>query len=379
MKQNRNLVSRRSFMKTSAAAFAAGGLLPGKDAEKPGSDPNPKDILNYHPDMVYRKLGNTGLFVSVISLGGIGLIRQVASYALDRGVNLIHMSTTYNHGKAVRELKEALKGKRQRVYIALKDTFDRIDDVLSILGTDTIDILMFNRHSEEKVSDPKIRDMFESLKNQGKVRLAGLTSHDQVKACVARAVRDGFFHVLQPVLNQPALEAMDLDLRGAMDKGMGVMAMKSMKGMEGREMQVAYLKKLLKHPAVTTVNKSFPDFESLDLYIRSVREVLTGAEDFSLYQYAQLNRSRNCMMCGECEKVCPQGLWISTILRSKTYYHDQLGDRETALSAMAEASFSRAQLEGCRGCARCERACPNGIRITEMLAGALELQDVTCA
>ena len=60
-------VNRRDFLGMGAAAAAAGPLS--KNAPKPLSTPAPK-ILNYNPDMEYRRLGKTGLMVSAVCMGG---------------------------------------------------------------------------------------------------------------------------------------------------------------------------------------------------------------------------------------------------------------------------------------------------------------------
>ena len=61
-----NALNRREFV--AGAAAAAGGLAAGALAAAPGADP--KSILNYNPNMEYRRLGKTGLTVSAVCMGG---------------------------------------------------------------------------------------------------------------------------------------------------------------------------------------------------------------------------------------------------------------------------------------------------------------------
>ena len=107
---------------------------------------------------------------------------------------------------------------------------------------------------------------------------------------------------------KPNLEAMTEELRLAQQWGVGVMAMKTMKGLKGLDSEVAYLKKLLSNPAVTTVTKGIGSFDMFDAYLAALKEPLTAAEDRALYRYAQANRSNNCMLCDECKQACPLGV-----------------------------------------------------------------------
>jgi len=382
MKKEKTRINRREFLQTGAMTVMAVGAVPmaqpqkeakGKKEQKPDTG----KILNYQPDMRYRRLGSTDIYFSVLSLGGINIEKSVAHRAVDLGVNLVHMSSGYNGGKAILELVDVLKTKRNKVYIAYKDSFfkgslDDINPVLKALGIDCIDFIMFNRHKADRVNDPVIRERFEAWKKQGKVRYAGLTSHDDVKACVAAGIESGLYSVIHPALAQPDLELMDRELKKAAEKGIGIMAMKTMKGIDNPELQTAFVKKLLASPAITTINKAFTTFDLFDRFHRAARETLTAQEDFSLYRYAQQNRANNCMMCGSCEHVCPQGIEISTLLRSKLYYHDQLGDRETAIEAYRELTSTQWHDGNCLACGKCESVCPNGIRIVQKLNAATE-------
>jgi uncharacterized protein len=359
--------SRRNFLKTGAfAAAVTAGLGRARTLrDKKDGKPDPARIRNYHPDMVYRPLGTTGEALSVITLGGIGLEKSVLQYAVDRGVNVIHMSNGYDGGRSIRLLGELMKTKRDKVYIALKDSFSDIDENLALLNTDHVDFLMFNRHDADAVADPEIARRFAEWKKQGKVRFAGLTSHNNVLDCAAAGIRSGVFSVIQPVLNQSAFEGLQPRLEEARAKGIGVMGMKTMQGMKDLDMEAAYLKKLLSHPAVVTVSRTIRSFEVFEAYLKAAKETLSAGDSLRLYRNARIGV---CMMCGSCEKECPRGIAISTLLRSKMYYQDQLGHAESAREAWLAARPAGVRLEDCRSCRKCESACPNGIAVADRLA-----------
>ena len=151
------------------------------------------------------------------------------------------------------------------------------------------------------------------------------------------------------------------------------MGMKTMKGLKGRDSEVAYLKKLLSNPAVTTVTKGIGSFNVFDAYLEALKEPLTEAENRALERYGQLNRSNNCMLCDECKQACPLGVEISTILRCKDYYYEQMRDLETALRTYQAVRLEKVGSQACCFCKKCESACPNGIAIVDRLMAAREV------
>lgn len=363
--------NRREFLQRGLMATAAAGLSASSGWAKDDQiGVDPKKILNYHPDMRYRRLGKTDIYLSVLSLGGLVADEAVFNYAIDHGVNCFHTATGYIGGSSIEILGRVMKTRRDKVFIAVKDNYDDLDRILKVLNTDHLDFIMYNRHSANSVNDPDILTHFEKLHQAGKFRYMGLTTHRDVPACVQTAVAEGKFIIIQPVLNQPEFEVMRATLQTAYEKGISIMGMKTMKGIRGDDMEVAYLKKLLQNPAITTVNKGIGSFEMFDRYLKAVQETLTSAEDFQLYRYAQKNRTNNCMMCSECERACPKGVEISTVLRCKDYYHEQIGDSFTAVQTLTEIPRSSMGDSTCADCRLCEAQCPNGISIVARLSEA---------
>ncbi|MCI3922913.1 aldo/keto reductase [Paenibacillus sp. TRM 82003] len=152
--------------------------------------------------MKYRKLGKTGLDVSVLSFGASSLgsvfrdtderesIRTVHE-AVDAGINLIDVSPYYGLTKAETVLGKALREiPRERYYVSTKagrygaDSFDfsreriirSVDESMARLGTDYIDILYL--HDVEFVPAQIIREealpALQELKEQGKIRFTGI-------------------------------------------------------------------------------------------------------------------------------------------------------------------------------------------------------------
>ena len=139
----------------------------------------------------YATLGRTGMRVSDISFGGSRLgANEVDSvrHALDRGINYFDTADSYRGGDSETTIGEALRGKRDRVYIASKTYVgptDRRDSMmrsleqsLRRLRTDYVDVY-FNHAVNDvgRLQNPEWREFTARAKQQGKIRFVGMSGH----------------------------------------------------------------------------------------------------------------------------------------------------------------------------------------------------------
>jgi len=197
-------VTRRDFMGDSVKAAvgvaaclgAAGG--PGVPAAgAPAADTS--KILNYNPNMEYRRQGKTGLMVSAVCLGGHSRSNEqqrleIVSRCIDAGINYIDACTA---GEVCRDSK-ALKGRRDKMYLALSHcgnemrnpNFRTAEKLLEVLDgllkdsnqeyTDLWRITCFEpggRHTEAE--GEQMVKALETAKKQGKARFIGFSTHDR--------------------------------------------------------------------------------------------------------------------------------------------------------------------------------------------------------
>jgi predicted aldo/keto reductase-like oxidoreductase len=202
-------MERRTFLKTIAATGVAGATGFAQNAATPATESQSQSAAERIPrasspgelrgEMLYRKLGRTGVTVSAIGMGGsyVGqasltdaeatrLIRQ----AIDRGLTFMDNCWDYNEGRSEERMGQALQdGYRQKAFLMTKiDGRDKltaesqINQSLTRLKTDHLDLLQF--HEILRYEDPDrifapdgaIHAVLDAQK-AGKVRYIGFTGH----------------------------------------------------------------------------------------------------------------------------------------------------------------------------------------------------------
>ncbi|MBM3747093.1 MAG: aldo/keto reductase [Acidobacteria bacterium] len=185
-----NQISRRHFMGATAAAVAA---------------PDPRKTRSYNPDMEYRRLGRTGLMLSVLSMGGHWKKipfkrgteefkrnrREVIYAALDHGINYIDACSA----SEVEVYAEALGERRKEIYFGFDWTLGRapeiagslerlkqgLDEGLRKSGLDCVDVWRITLREQTTRNLPhEIETIMQALawgKQTGKARFTGVSTH----------------------------------------------------------------------------------------------------------------------------------------------------------------------------------------------------------
>jgi len=181
------------------AAGAITGTLADKGRAFGKTDSAIRKTPSYNPDMEYRRLGKTGLWVSVVGLGGHSrakgeLRHEIVSRCIDIGINYIDITGS---GELRRDV-EALGNRRDKVYLSLSETgreprntnyrtakklIGVLDEALSgakLEYTDLWRITVYEpggRHSFN--TSCEVVAALEKAKKQGKARFVGIASHDR--------------------------------------------------------------------------------------------------------------------------------------------------------------------------------------------------------
>ncbi len=378
--------TRRDFFGQSARIIASGiigssvlgKVARGQDDDSDAGETKPtSQPATTQPSVDYRILGRTGLNVSTVSLGSIGVTENVVRYAVDHGINFIHTSIDYGNGKAIREVGKGIKGKDPaRSMVGLKVVWSwvpkgdgTLDKSLRLLGRDCVDVIFFNIHNHpDKVASPEAREAFERWKKAGKVRFMGLTTHAGMKECMESALETGWYDVLMPLYNLPLREELLGVCQKALKKNVGVVTMKT----KASESNPDPIPVILKDKCITTVCKSMQSFSEVKKYIEASKQQVADADAQRIIRTASLSAVGRCRMCGTCTGTCKNGLAVNDIVRSVDYYVDTMGDYETGHAVYHEIE-ARCNADQCRDCGQCELACPNRVPIRHYIKRSREM------
>lgn len=211
-------VSRRTFLKTAAAAVAsaAGVIVFGSRVsaqENDGSPGGAQEVPGARLPMPTRALGRTGLEVSIVGLGGAVAVARtpdraeaIINRALDLGINYI--DTAHQYGPSESNIGRVMRHRRREVVLASKTddrTYDgtmrQFEESLRRLQTDYLDIYQLHgMHSETDIDAALARDgaleAIERLREQGAVRHVGITAHKQSRLLASALQRYPFDCVL---------------------------------------------------------------------------------------------------------------------------------------------------------------------------------------
>ncbi len=203
-------MTRREFLQLAMAATVAPAVGAGGT---PGALPR-------------RKLGRTGVEVSIVGLGGfhVGMQRdpeesvRIVRAAIDGGIDFLDNCWDYNGGESERRMGRALRdGWRRRAFLMTKvdgrsraKAAAQLDESLRRLGTDVIDLVQI--HEVIRESDPGrvlapggAVEALVAAREAGKLRFIGFTGHKSPRwhlAMLREADRHGFaFDTVQLPLN----------------------------------------------------------------------------------------------------------------------------------------------------------------------------------
>ena len=333
--------------------------------------------------MEYRKLGNTGLEVSVIALGCEAFVEdndnamKFLDMAEEAGVNYFDL---FSPDPAARSaLGEALRGRREKFIIQshissvwkngqyersrdLKDVKEAFEDSLERLGTDYIDVGMIHycdaSDDWQAIKDNGIVEYARQLRAEGRIRHIGLSSHNPKVAM--EAIEEGDIEVLMFSINPcydllPGTEDvndlwadrvyeggyinMDPDRQRLYelceDRGIGITVMKAFGGGDllSAELSpagaaltpVQCISYCLSRPAVATVCSGARNPEQLAesiAYCEASEEEKAYAEAFA--GFPKVSWSGHCMYCTHCHP-CPAEIDIAfvTKLLNLTVAHNE--------------------------------------------------------
>jgi hypothetical protein len=342
------------------------------------------------PVPVYRTLGRTGLKITVVSFGAMQTPEpEVIKVAFDHGINYVDTARRYMGGKNEEIVSIALKGRRDKIFVATKtqpssvsktDIINDVETSLKALETDYIDVIQLHSLADkERLFIAETREAITQLKAQGKVRFCGITTHKNQAEVLNALVDDPdrFFDMALVAVNFKSDNEIMLAIERAAKANIGIIAMKTQAGGYATETfgkispHQAALKWALRNPNITAAIPGMKDLSQLKEDIAVMGMPFELADERILKHYKAAVKPYYCHLCGKCEDTCPMGVEISAINRS-LMYAEGYRNRELALSTYREIPASASAL-ACSDCSQCVARCVNGLNIRVKMERAREL------
>lgn len=344
----------------------------------------------------YRRLGRTNEMVSDISCG-CGQIKKadVARAAIDRGITYFDTSPDYSDTLSEQVVGEAMKGRRDKLFIATKfcrgsghllnetpvpEIIKAVEESLGRLQTDHVDLIHI--HSCDRVDRlmaPNIHEAFDRLKEQGKVRFLGVSTHTPNLEEVANtAIDSGRFDVMMLAYHFKMWPKFDHILEKAKANDVAIVAMKTLKGAmhqnladfrgEATAYSQAAFRWVLSNPAVACLVISIKEQAHLDEYLYASGQQPKATDVALLEKYDRLTAGDYCEPhCGECLSSCPKGLPINDVLRYSMYFKHYGWEKE-GMRQYAKLDVNASECVGCP--APCAGSCPLHIPIRQKMIEA---------
>lgn len=354
--------------------------------------------------MQYRKLGNTGLDVSVIGLGTEYLFYQdkntvvsVINKAIDFGVN--YFDIVFNITDYLDNISAGIKGKREKIILTghlgsgekngkyyktykVKQCEEIFNKLLSKLNIDYIDIVNLhnvrNENQYKKVISPGgLLDFALQLKEEGLARFISISTHD---VSIAKNVaKTGIIDVIMIQVNiaNNAMPGRSEMLAMCEKEGIGIVAMKVFAGgkllQRNRTVDIAAwrtggmrLKKKIS-PSITPIKcisytlsqvgvctvipgvKNVDELNDAIVYLNATDEEKDFSElltDFNEYITGE------CVYCNHC-LPCPSDIDIGQTIRLF-----EVAKQELTKEIQNEYNKLPAKASDCNECGVCIERCP---------------------
>jgi predicted aldo/keto reductase-like oxidoreductase len=384
----RNDFNRRDFIKISATgtagAFFTAPVWKAKAAAR-----------REEPIVIKRKLGKTGLELPVVSMGVMRSDNPaLVKAAMEMGVRHFDTAHGYMGGKNETMLGEVFKEfPRDSFTIATKVHPEGIDRQTGAIGPgatkesvlemmnislqrlqmDYVDMLYLHGvDSREFALHPEFLEALKILKQQGKIRFAGVSTHRNEPEVVEAITESDVYDIVLTAYNftMGHRDQLKEKIALAAGKGIGIIAMKTMAGGfldKERTKPVnckAALKWVLQDPNVHTTIPGIVAFDQLVENFSVMENLEMTDEEKAHIEEGRLISGLYCDQCGQCVVSCKRHLPVHEMMRAYMYAY---GYRQNAAARELMESLG-GDTETCRDCGQCSVICPKGFNVSERIA-----------
>jgi hypothetical protein len=404
--------NRRNFLRTIGVAGLGSVLASKAKADLPapskveGNEPNAASAKQQSetPQVPTRKFGKTGVDVSTLSLGAIGLMDQVIlTSSLKWGVTYWDTAYGYTNGNSelcIGKFLAARPEMRKKLFIVSKATYagnvkgaeERLQESLKRMNTDYVD-LYYGIHGLDVMTQltDDYKPWAENMKKQGKIRYFGFSTHKNMAANLTATAKLGWVDAILTTYNFRLMK--DAEMQKAVDAcykaGVALTAMKTQKGVrvetdedkkliehfsaKGFTEGQAKIKAVMEDERIAAVTVGMNSVSVINQNVAAALDRTTLAQDDkdALAEYASATCSGYCAGCAHiCDAVAGVSN-VSDVMRS-LMYHNSYGDTQLAKQTFAAIPADvRAKLLTV-DYQLAEQRCPQRMPIAKLIREAVE-------
>ena len=231
----------------------------------------------------------------------------------------------------------------------------------------------------DRLLDPNVHEAFDRLKEQGKVRFLGVSTHTPNLEEVANAaITSDRFDVMMLAYHFGAWPRLSDIIDRAAAKDIGIVGMKVLRGSqhhfidwspdERDSFTQASFKWVLSNPSVSCLVISLWETGQLDEFLYASGGALRPQDVAVLERYNELTTDSYCRPhCGACLDGCVEDLPIHEVLRHRMYF-ENFGAQKEAMRLYGELPKNASVCTECS--APCATSCPFELNVPERMRGA---------
>lgn len=394
-------VSRRDFLRTAAVAAGATGAAGAAGTLGAG----PTEARAAAANMPRRTFGRSGIKVPILALGGIFDTpnnQLVLRQALRLGVTYWDTAESYGWGRselgigmylaknpaARKDIFLVSKGKSREP----KGLTTALDQSLKRLKTSYVDLYFVHGIDEISELGPGLKAWGEQKKREGKIKLFGFSSHQNMAACLAAAPKLGWVDGIMFTYNYRVMNTPDM--RRAVEAchraGIGLTAMKTQGGRSfstdsaaearlidrftkrGFTAEQANLKAVWEDKRIASICSAMYNLTVLGSNVAAAldRTKLSAVDHDLMRRVAAAGG-----YCAGCASICQTkvsgGAPVADVMRSLMYAR-QYGDRALAQETYAEIPKAVRVRLADLDYGPAERACPQRLPIGRLMREAAQ-------
>ena len=396
MTDKKSELSRRAFLYTSLGGIASvGALALGPRAIMAQEEGEAKSTPG--GEAIYRTLGKTGMKIPIVSMGVMNANNpDIVQASYDLGIRHFDTAARYAYGRNELMVGNVLQksGVRDKVIIATKELrpaqrtreslqqskaklIKLTEASLKRLKTDYIDILYIHSVARaEDLTNPGFLEAFTELKKQGKIRAAGVTTHENMALVINEVVSQGFFDVVLTAINVAMVNNTALleAIASASSKGIGIIAMKTQAGgsrlpepeslsdFSSTTVATASLKWVMRNENITTAIPGFDNYQHMREDFSVARNLEYDDDEKKFLSDNRITLGMGfCHQCRKCEPTCPYNVDIPSLMRTHMYAAQYANFNEARVT-LDDIAAGRG-LRSCSSCTTCTALCTNHVNI----------------